>query len=594
MGTAPATHKAQHADEGPGALGELCARLRDGVLSEQATADGIPTLWVDAGALRVALRFLKSEADPPYLMLHDLWAVDERVRQHHLGRPPADFSVVYHLTSPDRETDVRLKVPLLGDYPSLDTITDLWPAADWYEREAWDMFGITFTGHPHLERILMPPWWEGHPLRKEHPARATEMGPFEMPDETQVSMSQQLIFRPEDWGMERQGDDFDFMFLNFGPHHPGTHGLLRVALQLDGQEIVDLVSDIGYHHRGAEKMAERQSWHTYIPYTDRVDYLGGALNNLPYVMAVERLAGIEVPDRAKLIRIMLAELFRLSSHLVFYGTLAQDVGMMSPVFYMFTDRERVLDISEAITGARMHPGWLRIGGVAQDLPQGWDGLVRDLLAYLPRRLDEYDQAVMANRIFRARTKGVGAVCAEDAIEWGATGPMLRASGVAWDLRKARPYGGYDELEFDIPTGDSGDCYDRAAVHVEEMRQSLRLIEQCVQQMAPGDYKARHPLATPPVKDNTMRDIETLIDHFLTVSWGPVIPPGEAGMCVEATKGQNSYHLISDGDTMAYRVRIRTPSFAHIQMLPILARGAAIPDLAAILGSVDYVLADVDR
>jgi NADH-quinone oxidoreductase subunit C/D len=573
---------------------EVEARLGDAVLATQPTADGVPTVWVAPDRLKQTLRLLKEELEQPYVMLHDLWAIDERDRLHREGQPPADFTVVYELASPDLETDLRLKVPLKGHAPSVDSITDLWPSANWYEREAWDLLGIRFIGHPQLRRLLMPPWWEGHPLRKEHPARATEMGRFEMPEATQAALSERLAFSPEEWGMERAGGDFDYLFLNFGPHHPGTHGVLRVVLQLDGQEVVDLVPDIGYHHRGAEKMAERQSWHTYIPYTDRVDYLGGAMNNLPYVMAVERLAGIEVPERAQVMRIMLCELYRINSHLVFLGTFAQDIGMMSPVFYLFNDRERVLDIAEAITGARMHPGWFRIGGVAQDLPEGWEELVRGFLSYLPGRLEEYEGALLANRIFRARTKGVGTISAREAIEWGATGPFLRACGVAWDLRKQRPYGGYERFEFEVPTGANGDCYDRVVVHVEEMRQSLRIVEQCLRDMPEGPYKADHPLTTPPPKERATQDIETLIHHFLSVSWGTVIPPGEASVCVEATKGHNRYHLISDGNTMPYRVRIRTPSFAHLQLLPRLTRGAMIPDLAAILGSIDYVLADVDR
>ncbi|MEJ2082463.1 MAG: NADH dehydrogenase (quinone) subunit D, partial [Acidobacteriota bacterium] len=347
----------------------------------------------------------------------------------------------------------------------------------------------------------------------------------------------------------------------------------------------------GFHHRGAEKMGERQSWHTYIPYTDRIDYLGGVMNNLPYVLAVEMLAGIEVPERAQVIRVMLVELFRIISHLVWYGTFAQDVGSLSPVFFTFNDRERALNIIEAICGDRMHPNWFRIGGVTQDLPNGWDKLIREFIDYMPPRLHEYDGIVMRNPVFQARTKGIGAYTTRDAIEWGVTGPGLRATGMEWDFRKTRPYSGYDQFEFDIPTGKQGDCFDRAAVRIEEMRQSLRIMRQCLENMPEGPYKSKHPKATPPLKEpGTMHHIDTLIDHFLNVSWGPAVPAGEAFFGVEATKGSNGYYLISDGSSVSYRTRIRTPSFPHIQMVPEISRGFLVPDLLAILGSVDFVLA----
>jgi NADH-quinone oxidoreductase subunit C/D len=579
---------------GPTVLDDLRLTFGDRTLTTQQTRDETSTIWVDKNLAHKVLGHLKRDVPKPYRTLYDLTAIDERVRNSRADQPPSDFTVIYHLLSYERNQDIRLKVALNGDYPSLTTITDLWPAANWYEREIWDMFGITFDGHPHLERILMPRTWEGHPLRKEHPARATEMGPFRLPEDKQEAEQEALKFRPEQWGLTRRGEDTDFMFLNLGPQHPGTHGVLRIVLQLDGEQIVDAIPDIGYHHRGAEKMGERQSWHTFIPYTDRVDYLGGVMNNLAYVLAVEKLAGIEVPDRVKMIRVMMSEFFRLASHLVWYGTFAQDLGALSPVFYMFTDRERIFDVVEAICGGRMHPNWFRIGGVSQDLPRGWERLVRDFVNYFPARLSEYDKMVMRNSIFKARTVGIGTQTLDDATEWGVTGPNLRACGFEWDFRKKRPYSGYDQFEFDIPTADGGDCYGRALVRVEEMRQSLRIIEQCLNNMPAGAYKSDHPLTTPPIKERTMHDIETLITHFLSVSWGPVIPPGEALIGIEATKGNNGYYLISDGSTMPYRVRIRTPSFPHMQILPLLSRGLMIPDLMAILGSLDYVLADVDR
>ena len=573
---------------------ELRFQFGDAILAEQPTLDGITTIWVVRDKVSRVLSHLKHDISQPFAMLYDLTGIDERVRSRRNYQPPSDFTVVYHLISFQRNQDIRIKVPLVEADPKLPSITALWPNANWYEREAWDMFGIEFEGHPNLRRILCPPTWQGHALQKNHPARATEMEPFSL-DEDKTDFEQEALrFRPEDWGMQRESENSQYMFLNLGPNHPSVHGVFRIALQLDGEEIVDAVPDIGYHHRAAEKMGERQSWHTFVPYTDRVDYLGGVMNNFPYVMAVEKLAGIEVPERVKVIRVMMAELYRIASHLVFYGTFSQDVGQLSPIFYMFIDREKLFEIIEAITGARMHGSWFRIGGVAQDLPKGWEKMIRAFLDYMPARLKEYDQMVMDNSILKSRTQGIGCYSTEEAIDWGITGAGLRATGFEWDYRKKRPYSGYENFEFDVPTGNRGDCYDRCAVRVEEIRQSLRIIEQCLNNMPEGPYKADHALTTPPPKDRTFHDIETLIQHFVNVSWGPVIPAGEACVTIEATKGLNSYYLISDGGTMSYRTRIRTPSFPHLQMIPLMSRGLYVADLIAIIASIDFVMADVDR
>ena len=443
-----------------GIISGLAERIGAESITTQPTRDEVQTAWVAPARLREALEWLKSPRGGSCAMLLDLTAIDERARTHREGQPPADFTMVYHLCSLDRNEDVRVKVALHGEKPSIRTVADIWPNADWYEREVWDMFGIVIDGHPHLKRILTPPWWEGHPLRKEHPARATEMEPFKMTSADAQRMLSMMEFNPEEWGMKRSSGDHQYMFVNIGPQHPATHGILRLTVQLDGEEIIDMVPEIGFHHRGAEKMGERQTWHTYIPYTDRIDYLGGLLNNFPYVLAVEKLAGIQVPERAQVIRIMMAELFRVISHLVFYGTFSGDTGQMSPVFWLFTDRERAFDIVEAVTGGRMHPAWFRIGGVAQDLPTGWDGMMGNFIKYMRRRLKDYDATVLNNSIFKARTKGIGTISKEEAIAWGGTGPFLRGSGVDWDLRKKKPYGGYDRFEFDVPLGVRGDSWDR--------------------------------------------------------------------------------------------------------------------------------------
>ena len=574
---------------------ELRDHFQETGLVAQPTLDGVPTVWVERAQAPAVLRYLKDQAERPYRMLYDLTAIDERTRVHREGQPPSDFTAVYQLLSFERNADVRVKVALRDDDAQLESVTSLWPNAEWYEREVWDMFGIGFNGHPNMRRILNPPWWEGHPLRKEHPCRGTEMGPLDMSPEQAVAWQEELAFKPEEWGLEALAADPEVMFLNIGPQHGGTHGVVHITVGLRDEEIVACTVDIGYHHRAAEKMAERQTWHTFIPYTDRIDYLGGVMNNLAYCLAVEQLAGITAPDRAQVVRVMLSELFRINSHLLYVGTYAQDIGALSPVFYMFSDRERIHDIIEAVTGGRMHPSWFRIGGLADDLPVGWEALVRDFLDYLPKRMREYDELVMKSRIVRLRTVGVGSLTRNEAIEWGVTGPNLRAAGFDWDFRKKRPYSGYDQFDFDVPLAEGGDCYDRLAVRMEEIRQSARIIRQCLDSMPGGDYKARHPLTTPPIKEpGTMHHIETLINHFLSVSWGPVMPPGESFFGIEATKGNNGYYLISDGGTSSYRTRIRTPSFPHLQILPLLVRGLEVSDLIAILGSLDFVMADVDR
>ena len=576
-------------------VSEIKSRFADNfILHSEVTADGTPTLWTSGSDIVPLLKYLRNEIKSPFRMLYDLTAIDERLRKHRNGQPAADFTVVYHLTSFERNADLRLKVPLGMTSLNIPSATGVWEAANWYEREVYDMFGINFEGHPRLTRLLMPESWQGHPLRKDHVARATDLDPYVMTSRIRREEDASLKFDPDEYGLERQSEDSDFMFLNLGPQHPGTHGLLRLVVQLSGEDIINIVPDIGFHHRGAEKMGERQSWHTYIPYTDRIDYLSGVLNNLAYLLSVEKIAGIEIPDRGKVIRIMMSELFRIISHLVWLGTFAQDLGQLSPVFYTFNDRERLFDIVMAVTGARMHPSWFRIGGTAHDLPDGWDKMVRDFIKYFPPRIREFENVIIRNRIFKARTVGIGVYTTEEAIDWGVTGPGLRATGFNWDYRKTRPYSGIEAFDFDIPLGKNGDCYDRALVRMEEMRQSLRIVEQCVDNMPQGPYKSDHQLAIPPIKDFTMTDIETLITHFVAVSWGPVIPPGEAMVPVEGAKGSNGYYLISDGSSSSYRTRIRTPSFPHIQMVPYISRGYTIPDLLAIMGALDFVLADLDR
>lgn len=562
----------------------LTARFDDAVKAVPDLSD-MPTYRVAEARIKDVLRFLKTEATPRFQRLEDLTAIDQSARRTPEKFP--DFTLAYSLLAFDEPARVRLEVDLNGNDPAADSITDIWPSANWYEREVYDMFGIGFRNHPNLRRILMPDYWQGHPLRKSHPGRATEMPPYTLDDARRYDPLDGGVFLRHPGGHEE-------LILNIGPHHVSTHGLIRFVVSLNGEEITDMDMEIGYHHRAAEKIGERQTWHQFIPYTDRVDYLAGAANNLPYVMAVEKLTSIQVPDRAQVIRVMLSELYRLSNHLVYFGTYAHDVGAMTPTFYTFREREMILDIVEMITGGRLHASWFRLGGVAADLPDGWKEKVDELVSIFPKCVDEYESLVTQNPIFKARTMGVGKISLAEAMDWGISGPNLRACGLEWDLRKNYPYSGYDQFDFEVPTTVEGDCYARYRIRVAEMRESIKIIAQAAEQMPPGRHVADDYRYVVPKREDMLEDIETLIHHFINVTRGPKIPRGQAYASCEIPRGEQGYHVVSDGLGAAYRMRIRSPGFANVQALPLLAEGWSISDLITIIGSVDYILPDIDR
>jgi NADH dehydrogenase I D subunit len=580
----PPPHRVQLEERDRSLAQVLKERFGEAVAQAPQTSDMV-TFKVKEARIKDVLRFLKHEAVPKFKCLTDLTAIDESARRE--GGAYPDYTLVYHLLSYESASRLRLKVDLHGEDPMTPTVTDIWPSANWYEREVYDMFGIRFEGHPNLRRLIMPTDWKDFPLRKRHPGRATEMAPYTHED---AKKNQSL-----DGGLYPQSGDGEQDFvLNVGPHHIGTHGLMRFIVSLHGEIVTGLDMDIGYHHRGVEKIGERQSWHQFIPYTDRVDYLSGVANNLSYLTAVETLAGIKVPDRAQFVRVMLSEFYRLSNHLMWLGELAHDVGAMSPVFYTVSDREKIMDIVELITGARLHPSWFRLGGLAADLPEGWKEPVDQFVKTFPARIDAYEAILTKNPIFEARTREIGHLPLEDAIDRGITGPLLRGSGMDWDLRKNIPYSAYQAFEFDIPHFSEGDVYARYRVRVEEMRQSLRIIEQAANSMPPGRYVTDDYRYVIPKKEDTLKDIESLIHHFINVTRGPKIPRGEAYAATEGVRGEQGYYVVSDGLGMAYRMRIRTPDFPHIQAMPLMAVGESVADLIAVIGSVDYIMPDTDR
>jgi NADH-quinone oxidoreductase subunit B/C/D len=527
-----------------------------------------------------ALSWLQRESTPRFRRLEFAAALDNRPRGQ-------GFRTVYHLAAIEPgKPQVRIAVDLNAEHPHLPTVTGVFPAANWYEREMLDLFGIGFDGHPDPRRLYMPSCWQGHPLRKDHPYRGSEMPAFTIDDAREFERA--LATHP------RLREEPGTMIMNMGPHHPATHGVIRLILKLDGEQLEDLDLDVGYHHRGPEKIAERQTYHRFIPYTDRVDYLSGVANNLPYVMAVERLLGCEVPERAQVIRVMMSELFRIVSHQVYIGTYAQDCGALTPVFYTFEHREQILDFVAQVTGGRMHPSWFRIGGVMQDLHASWREDMEEWLKRFPEQLAEVEKLLTGNPIFVGRTRDVGKLSQDDAIDHGFTGPNLRAAGLRWDLRKAAPYSGYERYDFDIPVGTNGDNYERYLVHVEEMKQSHRILSQCVRNMPDGPYVSQEFRYAIPEPQRMLHDIESLIHHFVNVSRGFVPPAGDAYVATEAPKGEYGYWVVSDGGNLPYRVFIRTASFTHMQALLLLCKGGKVSDLVATLGGIDFVLGDIDK
>ncbi len=576
----------------------LLSTFPDAVLAVNVdTARAEVSVQVRANDILAVARYLHDAPEAAFDHITDICSADYPSDQER-------FEVIYHLLSLPHGRRIRLKARVTEDNPTIDSVTSVWRGAEFLEREVYDMMGIRFTGHPDLRRILMPEDYdEGYPLRKDFPAEGKgwrsqfdfiprlDEPPVEQVDgEIPEERKKAFLADPQPAGTRRQEE----LLLNMGPQHPSTHGVLRVVLELDGERIVKATPDLGYLHRGVEKLAEGLAYMQVIPHTDRLDYVCAMANNYAYVRTVEKLLGIIVPERAEYIRTIVAEMQRIVGHLFWLGTQALDIGAMTVFFWTFREREILLDLFEKLCGARLTLNYYRIGGVDADFTPDLVQRLKTFLDTFPQKVNEYDSLIAANRIWLGRTKHVAVISAEDAINFGLTGPTLRGSGVAYDVRKLEPYGVYHKVDWEVPVGKNGDTYDRYWVRMEEMRQSARIIAQCLDQLPPGPIMADVPQYIPPPKQQVMRDMESLIHHFIIFTQGFKPPKGETYCATEAPKGELGFFIISDGSPRPYRLKIRSPSFVHMGAFDHMARGYLISDIITIFGTYDIVMGECDR
>lgn len=490
------------------------------------------------------------------------------------------FEVAYELFSSKTGQRARVKTRV-AEGGSVPTVMTIWKGADWYEREAYDMFGIRFEGHPNLKRILTHHQFKGHPLRKDYPADLQQHCDETLP----IHFDNDPSYTPP---------DKDLVPLNIGPSHPATHGTLRVMVNLDGERVHRANVEIGFLHRCFEKMAETHPYNQVIPYTDRLNYCSAPINNVAYCKTVEKLLGVEVPPKAQAIRIVLMELSRIIDHIVCIAANAVDLGALTGFFHLFQYREKVYTLFEKLCGARLTVSMTRVGGMANNPPEGW---FKDVLAFckeMRQGVDDLDKLLTGNKIWIERTRGVGKISADEAIQWGYTGPCLRAAGVGLDLRKMAPYYGYESLDFDVPVGTSGDVFDRYLVRVAEMRESLKIIEQVSKNIPPGDYTIRDKSIVLPEKKDVYGNIEGLMNHFMLVIKGLRPPAGEIYDALEGANGELGFYLISDNSGRPYRLKVRPPCFSIYQSFSQQITGGLVADVIAILGSMNVIAGELDR
>jgi NADH dehydrogenase I D subunit len=561
---------------------------------------GQQIVYVKPEKLVELANFVKDEPSLAYEALIDVTAID-RLKLPISGED-ARFQTVYQLRSYARKQHLMIVTAnnsMDGDpaQPTVATLTSVYAGAIWPEREVLDLFGVNFEGHPDPRRILMPNHWPYHPLRKNIPVGGEEV-PFTLTwdDPEFETLGQQVLPAESVSPTLPPGMNIQNLILNMGPHHPSTHGVLRLVVELDGETVLNVDPDLGYLHSGFEKSGESKRYKDFVYYSDRMDYLSPMLNNYGYCLAVEKLAGIDVPERAKTIRIIMAELQRIASHLFWLGTHVMDVSGtgMAVMMYVTRERERILDLFEMVCGARLTVSYIRIGGVWKDLPPAFITNLRDLIAVLPRYFDDYEAMVTSGPVWQERLEGIGKITRAEAINMGLTGPMLRGSGVDWDLRRDMPYGGYENYDFKVPVESAGDCYARYLVRIEEMRQSVRIIEQALKNLPNGLFRTDDRKISLPPRAELDVSMEALIHHFKLMTEGFRVSPGMVYYGIESSKGELGYFLVSDGSAVPYRLHVRGPSFNNLYAISKMSQGHTLSDVVTNIGSTDIVLGEVDR
>lgn len=561
-------------------LGKLKQRFAPEVLAQHAE-HGDDTVTVKRESWRDVMRFLRDDPELRYNFLMDLTAVDN-LSMGSMGRTPR-YEMVAHLYSLPHNQRVRVKAPVPDDDPRIDSLMPVWVGANWFEREVYDMFGLTFDDHPDLRRILMYDEFEGHPLRKDYPQEK------EQPLHDHALDASFYESRHNEQGIETR-----HMFMHMGPSHPAMHGVIHMTLELEGETVVDGDVEIGYLHRAFEKESESHTYTQVIPYTDRLNYVSPLINNVGYVMAVEKFFDVQVPERSQYIRVIVSELSRISDHLTCIAANGMELGALTVYFYLIKAREEIWKLIETVCGARLTTTYTRVGGVMADLPDGFDAHLQRVLVMLHESMRDAASLLEKNRIFYDRMRGTGIIGQEEAIALSFTGPVLRSIGVNYDVRKANPYLVYDRLDFDVPLGEQGDNYDRYLVRMEETRQSIRIIEQCMAQIPAGPVQLDDTRMTMPPKAEVYGSIEGLMNHFKLIIEGIKPPPGEVYFPVEGANGELGFYLVSDGTGRPYRCRVRPPCFTLMQGLMKMIRGGMVADIVATFGTINMIAGENDR